>query len=177
MFSRLRLFVPKPNYGRTAKAIVATASFFLLPMDLQAGEIVLGIGLDNLGSSFSEETVLLLEYHSDPIRTFGWGTIALFGVVETDADQDVFVGLGVSSRIPIGKRWFGEASLAAGYYDAGADSLDLGGNVQFRTLIGLGFELSENARLSLAVDHLSNASLERVNPGRNAIFLRYFRSF
>lgn len=81
VYRRLKLFVLKPNCNRTAKTMFTSASIFLLPMDVVVGEIVMGVGRDNLGNSLSEETGLLLEYHSNPFRTYTWGTLALFGVI------------------------------------------------------------------------------------------------
>lgn len=143
-----------------------------------AGDVVFGLGQDNLDtSSASEATAFQLEYHTDAIRSYSWGTVAAMGVLEYDDDEDFFLGAGLSLMWDVAPKWFVETSLAAGYYDAGSDGLDLGGDFQFRTLLGVGYRLSEKSRLSLAVDHLSNAGLEDVNPGRNALFLRYARSF
>lgn len=143
-----------------------------------AGDLVLGLGQDNLDtSSASEATAFHLEYHTDAIRSYNWGTVAVMGVLEYDDDDDFFAGAGLSLIWDVAPKWFVETSLAAGYYDAGSDGLDLGGDFQFRTLLGFGYRVSETSRISLAVDHLSNAGIEDINPGRNGLFLRYARSF
>jgi hypothetical protein len=144
----------------------------------KAGELVFGVGQDNVDDDrYSEAIALQLEYHTDPIFEYDWGIISVFGILEVDDDSDMYAGPGVATLWDISASWFVEASLAAGYYDRGSDSLDLGGNIQFRTLIGLGYRLSKKSGLSLALDHLSNAGIEDTNPGRNAIILRYRRAF
>lgn len=143
-----------------------------------AADIVFGIGQDNVDSSDqSEAGALQFEYHTDPIRSYNWGSVSFMGVLSYDDDEDLFAGLGLSVLWDVAPKWFVETSLAAGYYDAGSEGLDLGGDFQFRTLLGFGYHLSETSRLSIAIDHLSNAGLEDVNPGRNGFFLRYARSF
>lgn len=77
----------------------------------------------------------------------------------------------------ISEKWFVEGSLAAGYYDAGSRGMDLGGNVQFRTLAGIGYRVSYRSRISISIDHLSNAGIEDSNPGREAVTVRYGMSF
>ncbi|MEM9578921.1 MAG: acyloxyacyl hydrolase [Pseudomonadota bacterium] len=147
-------------------------------MPVPAGDLIIGLGVDNIDEDGASEAVAFqLEYHLDPIRQYAWGSVALMGVAETDEDEDIYIGAGMSLVWDVSPAWFVESSVAAGYYDAGSDGLDLGGEVQFRTLLGVGYRLSEASRISLAIDHLSNAGLEDENPGRNALHLRYGRSF
>jgi hypothetical protein len=121
----------------------------------KAGELVFGLGQDNIDDDrYSEAFALQLEYHADPIFEYDWGIISVFGVLEVDDDSDIYVVAGVATLWDISASWFVEASLAAGYYDRGSDSLDLGGNIQFRTLIGLGYRLSKKSGLSIALEHI-----------------------
>lgn len=144
----------------------------------QAGDFVLGLGADNIDDSdFSEAFSIQLEYHANPFAEFSWGSFSFMGAVEFDDDSDVYVGLGVSALWNVSENWFFEGSFAPGYYDEGSDGKDLGGNLQFRSLVGFGYRISQNARLSIAIDHLSNAGIEDTNPGRDAVHLRYARSF
>ena len=50
---------------------------------------------------------------------------------------------------------------------------DLGGSLQFRSLIGAGYELSEDMAVSITIDHLSNGSTQTDNPGSDAVMLRF----
>ena len=171
----------KPRLPGTCASRSLTVATLLaclaLPQKAAADDILFGLGIDNLNGPVAETTSFQLEYHSDPIRDFGWTSLTYFAVIQADANDDLFAGVGLAAHLPFCERWFGEASLAAGYYDAGSNGLDLGGHVQFRSLLGLGYKISPRSRISLAVDHVSNANLDDLNPGRNAVHLRYAYSF
>jgi hypothetical protein len=141
-----------------------------------AEDIVIGIGQDNIGGAEAAIEVHV-ELHSDPLWSTFLGDLSGMGVVEVDETRDVFAGLGVSTLWDLPRRWFVEASAAVGYYEAGPHGADLGGHLQFRTLIGLGYRIRDRARLSIAIDHLSNAGLDEINPGRNAVVVRYATEF
>lgn len=156
--------------------IAAVTSVALSP-PVAASDFVLGLGRDNVDDDKSDATALQLEYHGNPMLEYDWGTVSILGAVEVDDDGDFYLGAGVSALWGLSEKWFLEGSLAGGYYDAGSNGDDLGGHVQFRTLIGLGYRLSDARRISVAADHLSNAGLKDRNPGRNALLLRYAISF
>jgi hypothetical protein len=163
---------------RTILSISYVTLMFVGALAAQAGDLIIGVGRDNVDSSdASEATGVQVEYHSAPIRSYDWGDISWMGVIEGDSDSDLYAGAGFSLIWVFSQSWFVEGSLAAGYYDAGSDGLDLGGDFQFRTLAGIGYRLNEVSAVSFSIDHLSNAGLESPNPGRNAVFLRYRRSF
>lgn len=144
----------------------------------QAGDFVVGLGADNFDDSeVSEAFSLQLEYHANPFAEYSRGSFSFMGAAEFDGDSDLFLGVGVSTLWHLSDNWFFESSFAPGYYDEGSDGKDLGGNLQFRTLIGFGYHVSQTSRISIAFDHLSNAGIEDVNPGREAIYIRYARSF
>ena len=170
----------RPLKGRACRGLVRVLCGALLCASSMAaaGDIVVGLGRDNIGSGdIAEATALHVEYHTGPLVSFGWGGVAAMGVVETDDQGDRYAGIGLAGRWDATERWFVEASFAAGHYDRGSEGLDLGGSLEFRTLLGVGYRLSERTRLSLAIDHLSNAGLDEVNPGRDAVFLRLARTF
>ncbi len=155
------------------KISITTIAFLASTFSAMAGEVVIGIGDDELDGRGSGSTTFQLEYHTDPVREYRWGTISGFVVAQVDDDSDTFVGAGLSAIRNLNEKWFFEGSLAAGYYDAGRTGVDLGGDLQFRTLIGLGYRISEKSRISIAIDHISNAGLEDFNPGREALTVRY----
>ncbi len=170
---------PIPHAFPAISALIFASTLTILPVSsAQADSFVVGLGADNVSTDRGSESVALqLEYHFDPIRSYDWGHFNVAGIAETDDDGDIFAGVGLALTWNLNDNWFVESGLAAGYYDGSSSSYDLGGNVQFRTLIGLGYRINDRSTLSLAATHLSNAGIEDVNPGRNAIFLRYGRSF
>lgn len=149
------------------------------PTSLFAGEYVLGLGYDDvLDQTGTEAAAFVVEYHFDPFysgerASYGWGFAG-----QVDTDSDVFVGFGVHANWAIGSgNWFVEGSFMPGYYDEGSSGTDLGGNVQFRSLIGIGYALTAERKLSLAIDHKSNADIEDRNPGSETLVLRYTVDF
>lgn len=84
-----------------------------------------------------------------------------------------WIGFGVKSRMEIGAAGlFAEGSIMPGYYTAG-DGPDLGGNLHFRSALGLGYEFDNGATLSVLFDHRSNADTRPSNPGMETISVRY----
>ena len=83
--------------------------------------------------------------------------------------------------IGAGARWtqfFGdsnvylESALLPGV-DIGGDGPDLGGNLQFRSSLGVGYAFDNGATLLAAYDHRSNADTRAINPGLETISIRY----
>ena len=96
------------------------------------------------------------------------------GAARLDDDGDGWVGLGVAGKYELGERFVVEASFMPGAYKTG--ETDLGGQLHFRSLIGVGYKLSETTTLSFSIDHLSNGSTQSENPGSDALTLRFIYS-
>ena len=105
---------------------------------------------------------------------YGRDRTALYDVRALQSYYDWKENLSEEHGLTLGLNTF---FLAQKSDETGSGGDDLGGHVQFRTLIGVGYRLSTNRRISLAADHLSNAGLKDRNPGRNALLLRYAISF
>ncbi|WP_412508121.1 acyloxyacyl hydrolase [Roseovarius sp. SYSU LYC5161] len=84
-----------------------------------------------------------------------------------------WAGLGVKSRFEIGQAGlFAEGSIMPGYHSAG-DGPDLGGALQIRSALGMGYEFGNGASLSVIYDHRSNAETQALNPGLETLSIRY----
>jgi hypothetical protein len=79
---------------------------------------------------------------------------------------------GILMDLYFGRRWVLTPSFAVGAYEDG-DGKDLGGTLEFRSAIELGYRLDDRARLGLAFDHISNASIYNDNPGTESLVLIY----
>lgn len=84
----------------------------------------------------------------------------------------VWVGAGAVVRLQSDSGWFVGGSFLPGLRSRG-DGPDLGHAVQFRSGLEVGRQLRNGARISLGVDHISNAGLGDPNPGANSLLLRY----
>ena len=71
---------------------------------------------------------------------------------------------------------FVEASLMPGI-DMMHNDPALGGNLQFRSSLGLGWEFGTGAQIVAAYDHRSNADTRGINPGLETISIRYSLTF
>ena len=113
----------------------------------------------------------VVEHHWQDFGAIGAlsGNIAVAGRI--DADGDGWVGAGVAGRYRFGGKFFVEGSFMPGLYRTG--DTDLGGSLQFRSLIGAGYELNEDMAVSITIDHLSNGSTQTDNPGSDAVMLRF----
>lgn len=77
---------------------------------------------------------------------------------------------GFRLEIPLGERFVLTPQTAAGYYERG-DEKELGGSVQFRSGLELAYRLSPAHSVGAVFYHLSNAGLERPNPGSESLIL------
>lgn len=112
-------------------------------------------------------------------RPYLWELRLSYGLmINTESAGYSFVGL--RRELPLTEAWGLSIGFAAGAYGfyRGGDGVDLGGELEFRTLIELFRELSPRSRLGIAGYHLSHAGIngER-NPGANSIVLVYGRRF
>ena len=118
----------------------------------------------------------MIEYHwtetlaTKPNWSAGWA-----GAAHTEADDDRWIGFGVSGEYSLTEAMFLEASFMPGYYSEGAT--DLGGNLHFRTTVGIGYAVSDAYAVSLAVSHWSNGSIEAWNPGTDMLQLKLLRRY
>ncbi|MGA9409787.1 MAG: acyloxyacyl hydrolase [Roseobacter sp.] len=165
--------MPARQQSQMKKISCWTALLLVLSRPLEASELIVGIGVDDVDGREAETIAIEFEYHTNPLRQYGWGIVSGMFVIKADGDRDSYIGVGPSLLWNTSDKWFVEGSLTVGYYNEGNGGTNLGGNLQFRTLIGLGYRLSDRTRLSVAIDHLSNAGIEDFNPGREAVSVRY----
>jgi outer membrane protein OmpA-like peptidoglycan-associated protein len=73
---------------------------------------------------------------------------------------------GFTLDIPVTDNFFIVADAAAGYYSRGDDKvLSFGSTAEFRTGGGIAYEFDNGWRLGADLHHISNAGLDRKNPG------------
>ena len=160
------------------KLLKTTAISLLMSSNAYAGDLIIGVGAsDILDDGSAESATVIVEYHADPFFERGRLSTGLGVAGQVDDDGDVFLGFGLATIIDLSKGLFIETSLMPGYYGPSSDGTDLGGNLQFRTVLGIGYKFNADSSISLAVDHKSNASIEDTNPGNETIMIRYRKRF
>lgn len=159
--------------------IASILTFALTASTAAADEFVFGLGVDDVFDQTDTTAVaVVLEYHADPFYAGRVSEYSFAAAAQVDGDSDVFVGVGVHAHWSVGDGpWYVEGSWMPGYYDQGSGGSPLDGNLQFRTLLGVGYELSATRKISVAVDHTSNADIEDTNPGSETLSVRYSVGF
>lgn len=98
-----------------------------------------------------------------------WKLAANFGLYGT-SDSSLWVFAGMRRDVSLGGGWRLTPGLGIAFYEEG-DGKDLGGPVEFRSAIELGYEWPSRRRLAVAAYHLSNAGIYDLNPGSNSVVL------
>ena len=87
----------------------------------------------------------------------------------------VYVFTGVEWNINMGALTF-TPSFAPGLYHKG-DGKDLGHTLEFKSEIQFSYNSSDNSKIGLSYNHVSNASLGDKNPGANSYMFNFIKNF
>jgi hypothetical protein len=79
---------------------------------------------------------------------------------------------GFGFDVNFGPNWVFTPNGAAGFFQGG-DGTRLGSWWEFRTGAELDYKFDDQSRLGLAVHHMSNAGLTKLNPGEESIDIVY----
>ena len=109
---------------------------------------------------------LNIEYRSD---WDDWYFKPFAGVMAT-TDAAIYGYAGIMLDIYFGRRIVLTPNFAAGLYSDG-DGKDLGSVIEFRSGIELAYRFDNRTRLGVAFHHISNASIDDVNPGTETLTL------
>jgi lipid A 3-O-deacylase len=101
-----------------------------------------------------------------------WHDLEPMAGVQVNGDKGVYGYVGLNYDWQFATDWYLTPNFAVGAYDEGS-SKDLGGVLEFRSGIEVGYAFENNYRLGLAVHHLSNASIYDDNPGVEQVMLTY----
>jgi len=96
-----------------------------------------------------------------------------YGLSLTDEGSAWFgIGWKWSSQYVFDSPFFVETSLMPGIH-AHREGPDLGGNLQFRSAFGVGYEFDNGNKMTVTYDHRSNADTQPRNPGLETLALRF----
>ena len=84
---------------------------------------------------------------------------------EATTDGSLWLGGGLLYDWQFAETWHLKPGLGVGYYSRGSSDLDLGYPIEFRSQLELVKDINVQNSLGLAVSHLSNADLDKDNPG------------
>lgn len=155
--------------------VVMFGAMMLVPHAAFAAQWTFGAGVSDFDDG--EVASATAEVHEPGLWAIGPAEVGLGAAGRVDDTGSAWLGVGLSATADLGSRLLLEASVMPGYYSKGSARTDLGGNLQFRSLLGIGYTLSAATQLSLALDHLSNAGTSNGNPGANTVQLRLQQRF
>ena len=96
---------------------------------------------------------------------------SIWGLSAT-TDGEFWIGIGHAYTMNVfNERGFLQFHSMAGLYENGS-GVDLGGPIEFRSGIELGYQAKNGVRVGLSIDHRSNAGLYSRNPGLETVQLR-----
>jgi lipid A 3-O-deacylase PagL len=145
-------------------------------------DLTLSTGAANIRGGLSDGLQLDWEFHYPAenlpgvvrrlpgIRLLG-DPFPVSGLMAT-ADGALYGYVGLRTERLLGRYLVFSPSLASGIYYRGDGKL-LGGALEFRSGIELSYRLPRDARLGVALYHLSNGGLYGSNPGTEALLLTY----
>lgn len=95
----------------------------------------------------------------------------VYGLSAT-SDGELWAGIGHAYTLTNRREnLFLQLHAMTGLYEEGS-GVDLGGPIQFRSGIELGYQNKTGVRMSIGVDHRSNAGLDSTNPGLETVHFR-----
>jgi lipid A 3-O-deacylase len=101
-----------------------------------------------------------------------WRGLGVMAGISGTEDASVWIYGGARYDLVGGTRWTVAPGFAVSLYEQG-DGKDLGQALEFRSSIELGRRVSERLQVGLVFYHLSNASMQEVNPGSNSLVLSF----
>ncbi|WP_102226725.1 acyloxyacyl hydrolase [Acidimangrovimonas sediminis] len=142
-----------------------------------AAEWSLTPGVENFSAvGAPTKPALSFELQASPLRRSGRWRFGLGGAVSWDGAGDLWAGAGLVVRYEM-KGWYVEVSGMPGVYHVGSDATDLGGPLEFRSLLGIGYRLTPTNAVMLEIHHRSSADIYSYNPGVNGVGLRFTQRF
>lgn len=150
----------------SAAVALLVASGLVVSASPAAGAWMLGVGA--FGVDSDDETSLLVdaEHRFEPRS---WGIFPVVGIAAT-SEGGGFVCAGAGRALSLSPGWSATVSFAVTGYATG-DGPDLGGALQFRSALEIGYDVVPELTVGLGVAHLSNAGLDDHNPGVETLAL------
>ena len=119
-----------------------------------------------------------IEYLSGNISSISPSNLSLkpFYGIMINGDDGMYVYTGLREDVNIKRNILFTPSFAIGYYDQ-ENSKDLGYDLEFRSQLELSYQFESMNRIALSLNHISNASLGKENPGVESMVISFIRVF
>jgi lipid A 3-O-deacylase len=100
-----------------------------------------------------------------------WKLAFATGLTVND-DKSAWIFAGLRRDFSLGGPWLVTPAFGVSLYEQG-DGKDLGGPLEFRSALEIGYAWPSDRRLALVIYHLSNAGIYDRNPGMNSLVLTF----
>lgn len=124
---------------------------------------------DKAGTNKATEARLEYRFGTELYSAGSWLSVRPFVGGSTTSDGMLYGLGGVLFDFTWGNFVF-TPSLGAGLWTRG-DGKDLGSALEFRTMFEIGYRFENEARVTAAFSHMSNANISDTNPGANSLML------
>ena len=125
-----------------------------------------------LGETVFQENSVGEEIHFRRDTRHAFGPFQTIYGFSASSDEELWGGVGQAYRMSTANdSLFLQFHAMAGLYEEGS-GVDLGGPIQFRSGVEVGYQAPRGMRVSLGVDHRSNAGIYTDNPGLETWHLR-----
>ena len=156
----------------TLLAIFTLGALAITPTQARTDDydkISLSLGLFDALDGDDSSSEIRAEYRWD--QPLIWQIKPLAGI-EYTTDGSGWLGAGLYYDHHFADKFVFTPSLSAGLYNEGGGK-DMGGAIQFRSQVEVGYEFDNQTRLSAGFSHMSNAGLDDENPGAEILSLYY----
>lgn len=154
--------------------LLSAIALMSIPASASAGEnlLLLGAGGFNIMRTTDNSAEFRAEY-SGRQQWHGFGTQA---GVNVNTDGGIYTFAGFNYEYVFSNNLYVSPNVAVGDYVQN-DSKRLGGPIEFRSGLELGYKTKRGDRIGAAISHISNAGIYDHNPGEESIVLLYGYKF
>lgn len=126
----------------------------------------------SVGDTVFQENTVGEEVYLRRDTRHAYGPFQLIYGLSATSDGELWAGVGQAyTWTNRRENMFVQLHAMAGLYEEGSGA-DLGGPIQFRSGVEVGYQNKMGVRMSLGVDHRSNAGLYSSNPGLETVHFR-----
>jgi hypothetical protein len=139
----------------------------------EALEIAVGVGDFDVEEDIGDGPFEVdLVFRLNGIEMWRWekhgiSVVPAFGILGTD-EETFYAWAGNAVLIPLGAGFELIPELGVGYYERG-EGKRLGGELEFRSGLGVTYRPTDALHLGVGFYHLSNAGIYELNPGVNSL--------
>ena len=157
--------------------VVSFLSFNAVEANENQNYLSFSIGQFDINDSY-DSAEYRIEYLSGNISSISPTDLSLkpFYGIMINGDEGKYIYSGLRKDINISDNIYITPSFALGYYDQ-ENSKDLGYSLEFRSQLEFAYQFKSMNRIALSINHISNASLGKQNPGVESMAISLIRVF